>query len=632
MGDLLGTGSTSRYSYRANHGRVRGARFGALLLSLVLATGATWLFSPLAPAAALVPGTNCTGGECMATFVETGSPQYWTIPNGVASIVATIAGGSGGSSADGANVGGAGGTVSATLPVTSGQTLSIVVGAAGGNGVVATPNVAAVGGYGGGGSAGIEQDPVSDPGGAGGGGSFVFDTNGPTLMAAVGGGGGAPGGSATTESGGIGGAGGDAAPPGVLGPVPGAPATTSGAGTGGPQLDPLGTAGTDGNGPASNDGTFGVGGAGGSNLTGSGEGTAGGGGGGYFGGGGGGTDAQGQTNGAGGGGSGFMSSVASGIQTSTNTGDGSVIIVYAEPQITETSGVLRDATTGEAIPNSCVVFSPVSSPGQTNYTNVGLGGYWNFDTDELGPFNLAFYTTATGDCSQPILPNPVPSWYVNQALAGTDEHTIVPPSGATAVAAGASGIVACLGDTALPTAACAPAAVVLSGTVVTTGNVPVSNVCVVAIGDGGIVMAVTDAAGHWTLSGFPRAFAVVVGFVPAFGPPDQPCNTGGPPPVPAAGSLQPVFYSNVWLNLADPSLLNDPGSWALAHGATLITQPTSGINACLTTAPGSVVPRPTCIAALPRTGTDVAPTLAVAFLLLLLGVVPLAFRLRRRHG
>jgi LPXTG-motif cell wall-anchored protein len=93
-----------------------------------------------------------------------------------------------------------------------------------------------------------------------------------------------------------------------------------------------------------------------------------------------------------------------------------------------------------------------------------------------------------------------------------------------------------------------------------------------------------------------------------------------------------VFYSNVWLNLADPALLNDAGGWALAHGATLITQPTSGINACLTTAPGSVVPRPTCIAALPSTGTDVAPTLTVALLLLLVGMLPLTIRSRRRHG
>jgi hypothetical protein len=399
-------------------------------------------------------------------------------------------------------------------------------------------------------------------------------------------------------------------------------------------VDPLGADGENGTGPASSDTTFGVGGAGGSNLAGSGQGTSGGGGGGLYGGGGGGTDESGQANGGGGGGSGFLATTATGVNTSTNTGDGSAVIVYAQPQITMTTGVLRDAATGEGIPNSCVVFSPVSSPGQTSYTNVQLGGYWSFYTDELGPFNLAFYTTANGDCSQPILSSPVPSWYINQPLTGTDEHVIVPPNGAASVAAGASGIVACLGATALPTAQCAPSAVVLSGTVVTTGNTPVSNVCVVAIGNGAIVMTATDASGHWSISGLPSAFAVVIGFVPAFGPPDQPCNSGGSPPVPAAGSLQPVFYSNVWLNLADPALLNDPQGWALAHGATLVTQPSSGLDACLTTAPGTVVPRPACTttAVLARTGTDVAPLLTTGSVLTLLGVLAFAIRPRRRHG
>lgn len=633
MGDLLGRlGSSSRYS--SGTGRSlwpSGARLSSLVFSIVLVTGATWLFASPAPAVALVPGANCTGGGCTVTFAQTGSPQYWTVPNGVSSIALTVAAGSGGSSAGGVNAGGDGGTVTATLPVASGQNLSIVVGAAGGNGVVAPTNVAAAGGYGGGGSAGAEQDPVSDPGGAGGGGSFVFDTNGPTLLAAAGGGGGAPGGSAAVGSGGIGGAGGDAAPPVVAGPGTGAPATTSAAGTGGPQVDPQGTPGSDGNGPVSNDSTFGVGGTGGNNLIGSGEGTAGGGGGGYYGGGGGGTDELGLSNGAGGGGSGYLSSAATAPQTSTNTGDGIVTLAYAEPQTTVTSGVLRDAATGDAIPNSCVVLSPVSSPGQRSYTNVDFGGNWAIYADVLGPINLAFYTTANGDCSQPILPNPVPSWYVNQGVSGTDEATIVPPNGATAVVAGSSGIVACLGATALPTAPCAPAAIVLSGTVVTTGNMPVANVCVVVISNGGIAASVTDGSGRWTFAGLPPTFSVVVGFLPAFGPPDEPCNSGGPPPVPAAGTLQPVFYSNVWINLADQALLNDPQGWALAHGATPITQPTSGIKACLTTAPGTVVPRPTCAAELARTGIDVAPTLVASILLILLGALLLTIRARRRH-
>jgi Glycine rich protein len=632
MGDQL---ERSRSSVGYSSWRAKVVRRSAMVVSIALVTAATWLFGPLAPATAVVAGTNCTAGVCTVGFVGTGNSQFWTVPNGVASITVTVAGGSGGHSAVSANTGGAGGEVTVTLPVTAGQNLSIVVGALGANGVVAPTNVVAPGGYGGGANAGTGQDPVSDPGGAGGGGSFVFNTNGPTLLAAAGGGGGAPGGSATVETGGIGGAGGDAVTPAGAGSASGGPATTSGAGTGGTRVDPLGADGSNGTGPASSDTTLGVGGAGGSNPTGTGQGTSGGGGGGYYGGGGGGTDALGQANGAGGGGSGFLATTGTGVQTSTNTGDGSAVIVYTEPEITMTSGVLRDATTGEAIENGCVVFSPVSSPGSTNYTNVQLGGYWAFYTDEIGPFNLAFYTTASGDCSQPILSNPVPSWYINQPLAGTDEHVIVPPNGATAVAAGTSGIVACLGATSLPTAACAPAAVALSGTVVTTGNTPVSNVCVFALAPNGETVTVTDASGHWSLGGFPHTFSVVVGFVPSFGPAGQPCNSGnGPPPVPAAGSLQPVFYSNVWLNLGDPTLLNGPQAWALAHGATLITQPTSGIDACLTTAPGTVVPRPTCAApaALARTGTDGGPLLTSGILLAMLGFLALSIRLRRRHS
>jgi hypothetical protein len=312
-------------------------------------------------------------------------------------------------------------------------------------------------------------------------------------------------------------------------------------------------------------------------------------------------------------------------------------IVHAQPSPTRTSGVLRDSVTGEAIPNSCVVFSPVSSPGMTNYTEVDLAGYWSFETDEVGPFNLAFYTTANGDCSQPILPSPVPSWYINQPLDGTDEHVIVPPNGATAVPAGSSDVIACLGVDALPTSPCAPSTVALSGTVVTVGNAPLSDVCVIAIGAGGdIVLAISDASGRWSFSGFPPNFSVVLGLLPRFGPAGDPCNSGnGPPPPPAAGKLQPVFYNNIWLNLADPDLLDDPVSWALAHGATLITQPRTGLRVCLTAAAGTVVPRPTCAASapidpvLPATGTDVAPLLASGVLLTLLGVLALAIRPRR---
>jgi hypothetical protein len=213
-----------------------------------------------------------------------------------------------------------------------------------------------------------------------------------------------------------------------------------------------------------------------------------------------------------------------------------------------------------------------------------------------GPFNLAFYTTANGDCSQPILPTPVPSWYINQPLSGTDEHVITPPPGATAVAAGASGIVACLGATALPTAACATPQVVPSGHVDTTGPVPLAKVCVFVLSANGNngPPTMTDAQGNWSVSGLPAGFNVVVGFVPFFIGDGGPCQDSSAPPPPPAGQLQPVFYGNVWANLADPDLVNDPYTWAVDRGAIALSAPTANVDACITNAAGTVVPRPSC--------------------------------------
>ena len=107
--------------------------------------------------------------------------------------------------------------------------------------------------------------------------------------------------------------------------------------------------------------------------------SGGGGGGGYFGGGGGGVDdPRASIAGAGGGGSGFNDPSTNVVSKSTNTGDGSVTITYPVPATTTTSGVLLDATSGAAIPNSCVVFSPAAFPGRTNYDSVGEDGTWSF--------------------------------------------------------------------------------------------------------------------------------------------------------------------------------------------------------------------------------------------------------------
>jgi hypothetical protein len=555
-----------------------------------------------APQASADPTPSCDATTCTVGFGTAGTTQQWSVPAGVSTITVTMAGGSGGSSAAG-GLGGAGGAMVATVPVFSGENLSIL------QGTSPYPG----GDFGGGGAPGGAGGP--DPtGGWGGGGSFVFETNPTaTLLLAVGGGGGAGGDtSEVAGAGGTNGPGSDATTTNPDGTVVGLGGTLAAGGAGGVGNQGPSAAGSAGGGPAmapSNPGAGGSGGASDQPAVSSG----GGGGGGYFGGGGGGVDdPSGIDAGAGGGGSGFNDPSTTVLSTSTNTGEGSVTITYPLPVTTTTSGVLRDAATGAPIPNSCVVFSPAAFPGQTNFNNVGINGQWSFTTAESGPFNLAFYTTANGDCSQPILPTPVPSWYINQPLSGTDEHVITPPPGATTVAAGTSGIVACLGATALPTAPCAVPPVVLSGHVDTTGPVPLANVCVFVLGSdrNGTAQTMTDAQGNWSISGLPTGFNVVVGFVPLFNGSGGPCQNDGPPPVPQAGQLQPVFYSNIWADLADPNLLNDPYTWAVAHGATVLSAPTANVDACITNAAGTVVPRPSCTPSIPAVVANSPTTLA----------------------
>ena len=95
----------------------------------------------------------------------------------------------------------------------------------------------------------------------------------------------------------------------------------------------------------------------------------------------------------------------------------------------------------------------------------------------------------------------------------------------------------------------------------------------------------TDAQGNWSVSGLPAGFNVVVIFVPFFSGTRGPCqgNGGGSgPPVPGPGQLQPVFYGNVWANLADPTFLNDPYTWGVHRGAITLSAPTANVDACIT--------------------------------------------------
>ncbi len=129
-------------------------------------------------------------------FLYSGSAQSFVVPAGVTSISLTMKGGSGGNSVHVGgtySIGGAGGGVSAVIPVTPGSTLTVRTGAAG----------AACNPYGAFGSGGWPNGGNGNQYGGGGGGSSSVWL-GSTVLAEAGGGGG--GGSSTTV--GAGGSGG----------------------------------------------------------------------------------------------------------------------------------------------------------------------------------------------------------------------------------------------------------------------------------------------------------------------------------------------------------------------------------------------------------------------------------------
>ncbi len=151
----------------------------------------------------------------------------------------------------------------------------------------------------------------------------------------------------------------------------------------------------------------------------------------------------------------------------------------------------------------------------------------------------------------------------------------------------------------------------LSGVVVTNNGIPVNQACVFVLATGGVFLGVTDSNGEWSVGGLPDDYSFAVGIIPPFVGTFGPCAENGPPPVPAAGELQPVFAGDVWIDLEDPYLtggLGDPFLFATNAGATIFSDTTSGIEACLTNAPGSQVPRPPCQLAATTTSSS-TPTL-----------------------
>ena len=149
---------------------------------------------------------TCTSGS--RTFTYTGAPQTFIVPTCATSLTVDVRGASGG---DGWNVdgggtvkglGGNGGRVQATIPITPGETLGIYVGGAGGN---ATAAGGAAGGWNGGGAGG--PSPFGYSGGGGGGASDIRRGAALSGRLVVAGGGGSGSGwcTAGTGNGGVGG-------------------------------------------------------------------------------------------------------------------------------------------------------------------------------------------------------------------------------------------------------------------------------------------------------------------------------------------------------------------------------------------------------------------------------------------
>jgi hypothetical protein len=136
---------------------------------------------------ALPGGISCTAATCTARLTPTGAIQKWEVPAGVSEATFVLRGAGGGpgeSSEASRDEGGSGGKVTASLPVTEGTVLDLVIGEPG---IEATNSGSEVpGGYGGGGSGGADTERG---GASGGGGSFVFAPTGAPLLAAGGGGG-----------------------------------------------------------------------------------------------------------------------------------------------------------------------------------------------------------------------------------------------------------------------------------------------------------------------------------------------------------------------------------------------------------------------------------------------------------
>lgn len=267
--------------------------------------------------------SSASAAPVASTFVEPGQHEY-VVPAGICKVTVDAYGAQGGRGLLGVD-GGLGGRATATLTVTPGQALTVVVGGQGGDGASPTdpglPGVGGPGGFNGGGDGGDASTGGGGafPAGGGGGGGGASDVRtGAALeerVVVAGGGGGSTGNGTRHESDAAGAGGGESgtppgppliggatAPGGGTQTTGGAGGTYDGSGGGGPFVSESGSSGTGGDGFDQEGSVYG----------------GGGGGGGWYGGGGGAFS-------GGGGGSGFGPAGVS-FQTGVRSGDGLVTI------------------------------------------------------------------------------------------------------------------------------------------------------------------------------------------------------------------------------------------------------------------------------------------------------------------
>lgn len=426
-------------------------------------TGATYTTPSLSMSTTYYVASGIVSNSQPVSFAYTGNTQTYTVPAGVTSITVDANGAGGGVYPGGVGTAGAGGKMIATIPVTPGQILTVVVGGAGGNsqynrsgsggggfsGVLDAANNHLVSAGGGGGAAGNEGCPQVGNGGNGG---AAAGTQGSCGL------GGAAGINGATPAGGAGG----------TGSIPGLAGNATGGGNGGATPNDFGTGGGGGGygvtaaasqygscGGNSGAGGFGGGGSGGTGGCGGTQErlSGGGGGGGGYTGGGGGTSTPGCAScggGGGGGGSNFAIATASNITSTVGGGaasqaNGTVVItpINASCQsalvpvlVTVNSNITQPTAPGASIAcgqTATLTATGGSGTGYTWYSDstgaTALATGANYTTPSLGITTTYYVASTTGAAPGSVYtftnagstgPNGPTQAQVNSAYAATN--------------------------------------------------------------------------------------------------------------------------------------------------------------------------------------------------------------------